>query len=145
MFTSFPRPAAATRSEPRTPNKRPRASSSSAGSIFGSTRKETTNETTHNPHRPKESAPQPLPRQAVAALVVEAMNTKQLLDLVEASIGKRPLMLSVTEFALITGRDRTEISLRVGRDIAAQRDGDRGFWRIPVQELKPYLEGTRAA
>lgn len=73
------------------------------------------------------------------------MKINELLDLVEASIGKRPLMLSVTEFAKITGRDRTEISLRVGRDIAAQRDGDRGFWRIPVTELKPFLTGEVAA
>lgn len=71
--------------------------------------------------------------------------TKQLLDLVEASIGKRPLMLTVTEFAKITGRDRTEISQRAGRDIAAQRDGDRGFWRIPISELAPFLEGSTAA
>lgn len=73
------------------------------------------------------------------------MTTKQLLDLVEASIGRRPLMLSVTEFAQITGRDRTEISKMMGQRIAAQRDGDRGQWRIPVQELKPFITGEAAA
>lgn len=73
------------------------------------------------------------------------MTTKQLLDLVEASLGKRPLMLTVTEFALLTGRNRTEISEMVGQRIAAQRDGDRGFWRIPVTELKPFLVGEVAA
>lgn len=73
------------------------------------------------------------------------MTTKQLLDLVEASIGRRPLMLSVTEFAQITGRDRTEISKMMGQRIAAQRDGDHGQWRIPVQELKPFITGEVAA
>lgn len=73
------------------------------------------------------------------------MTTKQLLDLVEASIGRRPLMLSVTEFAQITGRDRTEISKMMGQRIAAQRDGDRGQWRIPVQALRPFLMAGDAA
>lgn len=73
------------------------------------------------------------------------ITTKELLDLVEAATGTRKLVLTVPEFAQLTGRDYDEIRKRAGQDIPAERDGDRGRWRIPIQALKPFLEGRCAA
>lgn len=73
------------------------------------------------------------------------ISNKELLDLIEAALGVRKLVLTVPEFAQLTGRDPDEIRRRVGQDIPAERDGDRGRWRIPVQALRPFLEGRCAA
>ncbi|WP_288750479.1 hypothetical protein [uncultured Corynebacterium sp.] len=73
------------------------------------------------------------------------LTNKELLDLVEAATGTRKLVLKVPEFARLVGRDYDEIRMRVGQDIPAERDGDRGNWRIPVQALRPFLEGLVAA
>ena len=73
------------------------------------------------------------------------LTNKELLDLVEAATGTRKLVLKVPEFARLVGRDYHEIRMRVGQDIPAYRDGDRGNWRIPVQALRPFLEGRVAA
>ena len=73
------------------------------------------------------------------------MSIKHLIDLVEAALGTRKLVLTVPEFAQLTGRDPAEIRRRVGQDIPAQRDGDRGRWRIPIQALRPFLDGQTAA
>ena len=70
---------------------------------------------------------------------------RELLDLVEAATGTRKLVLKVPEFARLVGRDYSEILPRVGQDIPAQRDGDRGNWRIPIHALKPFLDGQTAA
>ena len=73
------------------------------------------------------------------------LTNKELLDLVEAATGTRKLVLKVPEFARLVGRDYDEIRMRVGQGIPAERDGDRGNWRIPVQALRPFLEGRVAA
>ena len=73
------------------------------------------------------------------------LNTKDIIDLVEAATGERKLVLTVTEFAALTGRHQVEIRKRVGQDIPAERDGDRGRWRIPIQALRPFLTGRTAA
>ena len=78
---------------------------------------------------------------------IDAMTSSytRMLDLVEAATGTRKLVLTVPEFAQLTGRDYDEIRKRAGQDIPAERDGDRGRWRIPIQALKPFLEGRCAA
>lgn len=73
------------------------------------------------------------------------ITNRELLDLVEAATGKRKLVLKVPEFARLVGRDYDEILPRVGQDIPAQRDGDRGNWRIPIQSLRPFLDGQTVA
>lgn len=73
------------------------------------------------------------------------ISNKELLDLTEAALGVRKLVLTVPEFSQLTGRDPDEIRRRVGQDIPAERDGDRGRWRIPIQALRPFLEGRCAA
>lgn len=73
------------------------------------------------------------------------ITNRELLDLVEAATGTRKLVLKTPEFARLVGRDYDEIRKRVGVDIPAERDGDQGNWRIPVQALKPFLEGRCAA
>ena len=73
------------------------------------------------------------------------ITNRELLDLVEAATGKRKLVLTVPEFSLLTGRDPDEIRNRAGQDIPAERDGDRGRWRIPIQALRPFLTGRTAA
>ena len=73
------------------------------------------------------------------------ISNKELLDLIEAALGVRKLVLTVSEFAQLTGRDPDEIRKRAGIDIPAERDGDRGRWRIPIQALKPFLDGRCAA
>lgn len=73
------------------------------------------------------------------------ITNRELLDLVEAATGARKLVLKVPEFARLVGRDYDEILPRVGRDIPAERDGDRGNWRIPIQALRPFLTGRTAA
>lgn len=69
----------------------------------------------------------------------------QIVDLVQAATGERKLVLTVPEFAALTGRHQVEIRKRVGQDIPAERDGDRGRWRIPIQALRPFLTGRTAA
>lgn len=71
------------------------------------------------------------------------MTKKQLLDLIEAALGKRPLVLTTGEFAALTGRDRKEVwqDCLAGNIKATQHGGLKGRWRIPVTELAPYLEG----
>lgn len=73
------------------------------------------------------------------------MSNAELVDLVESAIGVRKLVLTVPEFAQLTGRDESNIRRRVGVDVPAMRDGDRGRWRIPIQSLKPFLDGRTAA
>lgn len=73
------------------------------------------------------------------------ITNRELLDLVEAATGQRKLVLTVPEFAELTGRHQVEIRKRVGQDIPAERDGDRGRWRIPIQALRPFLTGRTAA
>lgn len=76
---------------------------------------------------------------------MKRLTNRELLDLVEAATGQRKLVLTVPEFAALTGRHQVEIRKRVGQDIPAERDGDRGRWRIPIQSLRPFLEGRTAA
>lgn len=94
---------------------------------------------------PKEPAPQTPPLLDVVGPMNHHITTKQILDLVEAATGTRKLVLTVPEFAQLTGRNQDEIRKRAGVDIPAERDGDRGRWRIPIQALKPFLEGRCAA
>lgn len=73
------------------------------------------------------------------------ITNKELLDLVEEATGTRKLVLTVPEFAMLVGQHEVNIRKKVGQDIPAYRDGDQGRWRIPIQALKPFLEGRVAA
>lgn len=116
-----------------------------AGACFWPLRKETTHDPTSFQTPTKGPASQTPPLLDVVGPMNHRITTKELLDLVEAATGTRKLVLTVPEFAQLTGRDYDEIRKRAGQDIPAERDGDRGRWRIPIQALKPFLEGRCAA
>ena len=116
-----------------------------SGGLFLASRKETTHDPTSFQTPTKGPAPQTPPLLDVVGPMNHRITTKELLDLVEAATGTRKLVLTVPEFAQLTGRDYDEIRKRAGQDIPAERDGDRGRWRIPIQALKPFLEGRCAA
>ena len=69
------------------------------------------------------------------------LSQKQCIDVAEAVIGKRTAMLTITEYAQITNRDRTEVwrECVAGTIPATQANGLKGHWRIPVSELADMI------
>lgn len=70
-----------------------------------------------------------------------SLTSKQCVDMAEAVIGKRTAMLTITEFAQITNRDRREVwkDCVAGVIKAHQHGGLKGHWRIPVSELADMI------
>ena len=73
------------------------------------------------------------------------MKPTALMDTVEAVLGKRAAMLTISEFATVTGRHYQTIYNLVARgEIPANQRMKHGPYLIPYQELAPWL-ATRAA
>lgn len=75
------------------------------------------------------------------------LTEKRIIDTVEAVLGTRKAVLNPREFAQITGMNPSVVRRECGQTIPATRSdvGRGGHWRIPVQALKPFLEGRCAA
>ena len=75
----------------------------------------------------------------------QRLTNRQLIDLVEAATGKRALILTVSQFAELVGRHPRTIWEACARgDLPATQAGKGGTYRIPIQALRPYLEGHAA-
>lgn len=77
-----------------------------------------------------------------------SLTRKELLDIVEETLGKRTLLLTTGQFAQIVNRSRSEVwrDLMSGAIQGHQRQARvKHQWRIPIEELGKYLEVGFAA
>lgn len=73
------------------------------------------------------------------------MKPTALMDTVEAVLGKRAALLTISEFATVTGRHYQTIYNLVARgEIKAEQRTKHAPYHIPIGELAPFFE-TRAA